>query len=51
MKPLLIENTPHIRDAMTTQQIMVCVILALLPASVMSVVQFGWRAALLICCS
>ena len=48
MKPLLIENTPHIRDAMTTQRIMRLVMLALLPASVMSVVQFGWRAAMLI---
>ena len=48
MKPLLIENTPHIRAAMTTQRIMRLVMLALLPASVMSVVQFGWRAAMLI---
>jgi electron transport complex protein RnfD len=48
VKPLLIENTPHIRDSMTTQRIMRLVMLALLPASVMSVVHFGWRAALLI---
>lgn len=48
MKPLLIENTPHIRHFMTTQRIMRLVMLALLPASVMSVVQFGWRAAMLI---
>lgn len=48
MKLLPIENTPHIHDEMTTQKIMLLVILSLLPACVMSVVHFGWRAALLI---
>lgn len=48
MKPLLIENTPHIRDSMTTRRIMHLVIIALLPAAVMSILHFGWRAALLI---
>ncbi len=48
MKPLLIENMPHIRIPVTTQRIMLSVMLALLPAAVMSVVQFGWRAAAMI---
>ena len=48
MKLLRIENTPHIRDVLTTQRIMLLVIASLLPAAVSSVVHFGWRAALLI---
>lgn len=48
MKLLPIESTPHIRDEMTTQKIMLLVIMALVPACVMSVVHFGWRAAFLI---
>ena len=48
MKLLRIENSPHIHDNMTTQRIMLLVIAALVPAAAMSIVQFGWRAAMLI---
>lgn len=48
MKLLRIENSPHIHANMTTQRIMLLVIAALVPAAAMSIVQFGWRAAMLI---
>ena len=48
MEQLLISNTPHIRAKTTTRGIMLDVIIALVPASVMGVVYFGWKAAMLI---
>lgn len=47
MKLLTIAPSPHIREGMTTQKIMLYVIGALMPAAVASVIHFGWRALLL----
>lgn len=48
MEKLIVSPSPHRRSVMTTQKIMLNVILALMPAAVASVIIFGWRAALLI---
>lgn len=50
---LIIEPSPHIKSSMTTQKIMLCVIIAMLPALVASVIIFGLRALLMtvICCA
>ncbi len=42
-------SSPHIRDSITTRQIMFKVLLALLPATVAAVLIFGYQAAVLIC--
>ncbi len=42
-------SSPHIRDGITTRQIMFKVLLALLPATVASILIFGIDAAILIC--
>ncbi|MFT3952877.1 MAG: RnfABCDGE type electron transport complex subunit D [Oscillospiraceae bacterium] len=47
MDLLTVAPSPHIRGAVTTQKIMLLVIIALLPAFVMSVVFFGPRALIL----
>ncbi len=47
MKKLHIATSPHIRDELTTQKVMILVMAALLPAVVASVIHFGWRALLL----
>lgn len=47
MKLLTIAPSPHIREGMTTQKIMLYVIGALMPSAVAAVYHFGWRAALL----
>lgn len=47
MKLLTIAPSPHIREGMTTQKIMIYVIAALVPAAAMAVWHFGWRALLL----
>ena len=47
-RPLLtVVSSPHIRTADSTQHIMLDVVIALIPALVMSFVYFGWRALLL----
>lgn len=53
MSKLVIEPSPHIKSAMTTQKIMLCVIIALLPALAASVWIFGLRALIMtvVCCS
>lgn len=53
MSKLKIEPSPHIKSAVSTQKIMLCVILALVPALVASVWIFGLRALLMtvICCT
>lgn len=53
MSRLVIEPSPHIKSAMTTQKIMLCVIIALLPALAASVWIFGLRALIMtvVCCS
>lgn len=43
-----VSSNPHIRSKVTTQGIMLCVILALLPAAVFGVFHFGFGALLLI---
>ena len=48
MNKLTVSSSPHFRSRRTTSGIMLDVIIALLPASVMGVVLFGWRALLVI---
>lgn len=47
-KLLTVSASPHIRNQQTTRSIMTDVLIALLPASVLSVVFFGYYAAVLI---
>lgn len=53
MNKLLVEPSPHLKSAQTTQKIMLNVIIALFPALVASVLIFGVRALILtvICCA
>ncbi len=53
MNKLIVEASPHIRSAWTTQKVMLNVIIALCPALVASVVIFGLKALLMtvICCT
>ena len=53
MSKLKIEPSPHIKSAVSTQKIMLCVILALVPALAASIWIFGIRALLMtvICCT
>ena len=41
-------SAPHMKGRLTTSKIMQCVILALLPAGIHGVYQFGWNAGLII---
>jgi len=43
--------SPHLRSSRTTQKVMLDVIIALIPALIMSVLFFGWRSLLLTCVS
>lgn len=43
-----VSSNPHIRDGMTTQMIMFCVVLSLMPATIYGVVHFGFHAFLVI---
>ncbi len=45
---LEVSSNPHVRSKVTTSSIMFAVVIALLPASIFGIVQFGWYAALLI---
>lgn len=45
---LIVSSSPHIRSGITTQKIMLDVIIALIPAAVASVILFGPKALLLI---
>ena len=45
---LLVNVSPHIKSPMTTQKVMLNVLLALIPATIASVILFGWRSLLLI---
>ena len=49
MEKLIISSSPHIHTKVTTQSIMRDVLIALSPATVASVVLFGWRALLTVC--
>ncbi len=53
MNKLIVEPSPHIKSAWTTQKVMLNVIIALCPALVASVLIFGLRALVLtvICCA
>ncbi len=44
-------SSPHIKDKKTTTGVMLDVIIALLPATIMGMIFFGWRAILNICVS
>ncbi len=46
---LLVSPAPHVKSPVTTQRIMLDVILAMLPATVASVLIFGLRAILVLC--
>lgn len=48
MNKLLVSSSPHLNGKKTTQNIMLDVIIALVPAMIASVVYFGYRAALVI---
>lgn len=45
---LNVASSPHIRAKVDTQKIMLCVIIALLPATVFGIINFGPRALLLV---
>lgn len=45
---LNISSSPHVRDKSSTQSIMWCVILALMPATIFGIYNFGYKAAILI---
>lgn len=44
MKRVVISDTPHLRNKVSTRGIMLDVLIALLPATVVGCVYFGWRA-------
>ncbi len=52
MNKLIVSSSPHIRSSLTTQRIMLDVLIALLPASVAAVVLFRLKALwlILVCC-
>jgi len=45
MEKLIYSTSPHVKSKNTTKRIMLDVVIALLPACVVGVVYFGWRAA------
>ena len=47
-KQLKVSSNPHVRDNMSTRNIMLAVIIALLPATVFGIINFGYHAALVI---
>ena len=51
MDKLLISNTPHVRARATTKSIMIDVMIALAPASLMGIVAFGAKAVAIIALS
>lgn len=48
MRKLISSVSPHVHSPLTTQKIMLDVVIALLPAGVAAVAIFGWRAMLVI---
>lgn len=48
MEKLLISNSPHIRCNSTTKRIMIDVLIALLPATIMGIIYFGLNALLVV---
>ena len=49
MNNLTVSHAPHMRDNASTNRIMLDVIIALIPALIVSIVVFGARAALIVC--
>ena len=47
-KKLKVSSNPHIRDGMSTRGIMLAVIIALMPATIFGVINFGYHALLVI---
>lgn len=45
---LNISSSPHVRDNFSTQSIMWCVVIALMPASIFGIFNFGFKAVILI---
>ena len=43
-----VSSNPHVRDAMTTSRIMQLVVIALLPATLFGIWNFGFRALLVV---
>ena len=50
MEKLIVSSSPHFNDGRTTQNIMLDVIIALVPAMVASVILFGFRAVVILTC-
>ena len=48
MNQLIVSTAPHVKTRRTTKHIMLDVLIALLPATVASIVFFGWQAAVVI---
>ena len=48
VRTLRVSSSPHMREPVTTQQIMLCVLIALCPAGIFGVIHFGGKALLLI---
>lgn len=48
MEKLIVSTSPHIRSGLTTQRIMLDVLIALSPAVVASLVLYGWRALIVL---
>lgn len=48
MEQILVSDTPHIRSKRTTKHIMLDVIIALLPITIIGCVYFGWKAVLVL---
>ena len=46
-----VSSSPHVSDKTTTRTIMLDVIIALLPATIFGIYNFGWRAALIVAVS
>ncbi|MEG2561165.1 MAG: RnfABCDGE type electron transport complex subunit D [Clostridia bacterium] len=51
MEKVFVSDSPHIRGKRTTKGIMLDVIIALLPATIMGCVFFGWKAVMVLCLS
>ena len=48
MEKLIVSTSPHIRSGLTTQRIMLDVLIALSPAVIASLVLYGWRALIVL---
>lgn len=48
MENIIVSDSPHIRRKKTTENIMIDVIIALLPAAVMGCIYFGYKAAIVL---